>query len=133
MRNDLFVFKIFIPTPYCWQKKDFNQNDSSLSFAVTCCHLLSFVITRYSTRCHQLPFVVPLVVICCHSILSLSDFLSMILGKHLKIISRHLHVLCKINALTKSKMLKENVESCFSKLNLCLIKTILHHRQIVAC
>ena len=60
--------------------------------------------------------VVPLVVIRCHY--DLPVFLSTILGKHLQIRRRHLDVQHKKNALTKLKMLKENVESCFSKLNL---------------
>ena len=45
MRNNLFVLK------YSYQsiarKKNSNQNDHSLSFAVTRCHLLSFIFTRW--------------------------------------------------------------------------------------
>ena len=53
MRNDdLCVFKIITPTPDCWQKKNFNGNFHSLSFVVTCYLLLSFIVTRCSTRCH---------------------------------------------------------------------------------
>ena len=52
MRNDLFVFKIIIPAQDRWQKKNFNQNDHSLSFAVTRYLLLSFIVTLCSTRCH---------------------------------------------------------------------------------
>ena len=68
--------------------KDFNPNDHSFSFAVTCYHLLSFVITCFTTRCHSLSLEY-------HS----SVFLSTILGKHLKSRGRHLHVLYKMNPL----------------------------------
>ena len=120
MRNDLFVFKIFIPTPYWWQKKRI------LTEMTTRCHSLSLVVTC----CHSLSLVVPLVVTSCYSLYHslsffatryshlLSVFLSAILGKHLQIIKRHLYVVYKMNALTKSKMFKENVEFCFNKLNL---------------
>ena len=44
----------------------------SLSLVVTCCHLLSFVVTRCTIRCHSLyhslSLVVPSVVIRCHSL-----------------------------------------------------------------
>ena len=62
MRNYLFAFKIFIPTPYCRQK---NQ---TLTEMITCCHWMWLVVTC----CHLLSLVVRLVVTSCHSIHSLS-------------------------------------------------------------
>ena len=50
----------------------------SLSFVVTCCHLLLLVVPLVVTRCHSLSFavtrchslslVIPVVAICCHSL-----------------------------------------------------------------
>ena len=80
-----------------------------MSFFVTCCNLLSLIVSL------QMPLVVSLVVICCHSIYHSPTFLSAILEKHLKIRKRHLHVVSKMNALTKLKTFKENVESCCSR------------------
>ena len=58
MRNYLFVFKIFIRTPYCRQK---NQTFTEMitrchwmSLFVTCCHLLSLVVRLVVTSCHSM-------------------------------------------------------------------------------
>ena len=55
------------------KKRKISQNNYSLSFVVTCCHLLSFVVIRCQSLslivicCHSLSLVVPLIVIRCHS------------------------------------------------------------------
>ena len=87
----------------------------SLSLVVTCCHSLSLFVSLVVTSCHSLYHSLSFVVTRYYP---LSVFLSAILGKHLKVIRRHLHVLYKMNVSMKSKMVKENVEFCFSKLNL---------------
>ena len=123
MRNDLFVFKIFIPTPYCWQKKEEKTNLDlkwplavircySLPLVTICCHLLSLAVRLVVTSCHSI-YHSSLVVIRC-SLFYL--FISNPIGTHLTIKRWHLHVLCKMNALTKSKMFQKNVKSCFSRL-----------------
>ena len=90
MRNDLFVFKIFIPTLYCC-----NYQSKRLLIVIHC-HSLSLVVSVI-TRFHSLSFVVPLVVICCryHS----SFFLSTILGKHLQIRRRHLWCVARFGTI----------------------------------
>ena len=123
MRNDLFVFKIFIPTPYCWQKKEEKTNLDlkwplavircySLPLFTICCHLLSLAVRLVVTSCHSI-YHSSLVVIRC-SLFYL--FISDPIGTHLTIKRWHLRVLCKMNALTKSKMFQKNVKSCFSRL-----------------
>ena len=121
MRNDLFVFKIFILTPYCRLKKrtltEMTTRWYSPSLIVTCRHSLSLA-----------SFVVPLVTILCryHS----SVFLSAILGKQLQIRRRHLHVLYKANTLTKSKMFRKIWRPASANLSFDFIKTVLHHGHI---
>ena len=43
----------------------------SLSFVVTRCHSLSLVVPLFVIRCHSLSFVVSLVCTCCHSLICL--------------------------------------------------------------
>ena len=57
MRNYLFILKIFIPTPYCWQKR-------TLIEMTTRFHSLSPIVTCYLS----LSIFVPLIVIKCHSL-----------------------------------------------------------------
>ena len=111
MRNDLFVFKIFIPTPYCGHKKkrtltELTTRCHSLSLVVTCRHALSLV-----TSCHSLYHSLSFVVI------SLVCLFIIDPRKTSKDQKKTLHVLYKKSAQTKLKMFKENVESFFSKFN----------------
>ena len=57
----LFVFKIFIPTSYCLQKRTLTEMTiryNSLSLVVTCRHLLSRIIISCHSLYHLLLFVV---------------------------------------------------------------------------
>ena len=121
MRNDLLVFKYSNQHRIAAKKGTLTEMTTRCQSLVTC-HSLSLVVTR----CHSLSLVVTRCQY--HS----SVFLSRILEKHLKIRRRHLYVFYKKNALTKLKLFKENVESCFNKLNLGFIKTVLHHGHINA-
>ena len=127
MRNDLFVYKIIIPTPDCWQKKNFDRNDHSLSFAVTRYLLLSFIVTLCSTRCHKLPFFVPLVAIRFHSMYHSLVLLSTILGKHLMIRRRHLHVHYKVMLWRNWKYSMKMWTPASANLTCDFIITGLHH------
>ena len=68
MRNDLFPFKIIIPTPYCYQKKTLTEMTTgrhSLSLVViyrySLFHSLSLVAIPRTHRCHSLSLDVSLV------------------------------------------------------------------------
>ena len=96
----------------------------------------TFLILKYSYQ-HCITgkknnfFVVLLIVIRCHY--HSSVFLKTILGKHLKIRRRHLHVLYKKkNALAKLKMFKEMWNLASVNLTFDFIKTMLHHGHIIA-
>ena len=111
MKNDLSISKIFIPTPYCWQKRTLIEMTACfqlLSIVVTCCHLLSIV--------------VPLIVIRCHSLYHSNVAPLSFYQQSLENISKAEEDLCM--RFTKWFLWRnwicsrQNVESCFSKLNL---------------
>ena len=57
MKNYLSILKIFIPTPYCWQKRTWivmTTRFHLLSVVVICCHLLSIAVPLIAIRCHSL-------------------------------------------------------------------------------
>ena len=65
MRNDLFVFKIILPTSYYWQK-------ITLTETTTRCHSRSLTITY----CRSLLLIVPLVLLVAIFCTTLCDSLS---------------------------------------------------------
>ena len=73
-----FVFICFITRCHVIRCHSLSFFCYSLSFVVTCCHSLLFVITwcvtRCTTRCHSLYLSLSLVVIQCHSIYHSSVF-----------------------------------------------------------
>ena len=113
MRNDLFVFNIIILTADCWQKKNFNRNDHSLSFAFTRYLLLPFIVTLFCTRC----LVAILRTTRYHSLsLDLSLVCPVINDSRKASIDQKKIFACALqsNALTKLKIFHENVDPCFS-------------------
>ena len=121
MRNNLFVLK------YSYQsiarKKNSNQNDHSLSVAVTRCHLLSFIFTRCYSLCHSFSLVVTRYITC------LSFYLQSQKNVYLKI--RKKNCMCSAKWILWQKCSSIMWIPTSGNLACYFIKTV-HHRHIIA-
>ena len=99
-------------------------------------------LTEMTTRCHSLSLVVTcrhslsLIATSCHSLYHLLSFVVII--TRLSFYQRSKENIYRseegtwMNGLTKLKMFKKNLESCFSKLTFDFNKTVLHQGYIIA-